>query len=70
MDYKTLKFDELMDWCFENGKDAWLEAQLEEGKSFLLIKEAFVAEFMPSIKPAKKPQPLTMMEKFQLRKKK
>jgi hypothetical protein len=68
MDYKTMKFDEIMDWCFANGKEDWLEEKLAEGLSFLKIKEAFVLAFMPSIKPPKKPQSLSMKERFALRK--
>ena len=64
MDYKMMNFEDIMKWCFANGKDAWLETQLNEGKSFLQIKEAFVLKFMPEIKPPKKEKPLTMMEKF------
>lgn len=69
MNYKTINFDEVLAWCFENGQEAWLEEQLaKHGNSFLPIKEAFVLKFMPEIKPPKKEKPLSMMEKFNLRK--
>ena len=68
MDYKTLNYDAILNWCFENGKENWLQEQLEEGKTFLVIKEAFVAKFMPHIKPPKKAKSLSMMEKFKARK--
>lgn len=89
MDYKTMKFPDIYNWCKENGKLAWLEAKVSEdmevevypfttytdknGKerrkydksvaptietrpiSFLLVKEAFVAKFMPELKPQAKP---------------
>lgn len=65
MDYKKMNFEEIAAWCFANDKADWLEERLNDGQSFLVIKEAFVLEFMPEIKPPKKVKPLTMMEMFQ-----
>ena len=68
MDYKMMKYQNIEDWCFENGKEDWLEEQLNNGMSFLQLKEAFVDKFMPNIKPPKKPKTLSMKERFALRK--
>ena len=68
MDYKKLNYDAILDWCFKNGKEDWLQEQLEAGKTFLTIKEAFVLTFMPDIKPPKKAKAMSMLEKFKARK--
>lgn len=66
MDYKTLKYPQIEDWCFENGKEDWLEAHLD--MSFMEMKYEFAKAFMPNILPVAKPKPLTMREKFAKRK--
>ena len=68
MDYKKLNYATIEDWCFENGKENWLEEQLLQGKTFLVIKEAFVAKFMPNIKPPKKEKQPSMLDRFNKRK--
>ena len=66
MDYKTLDYAAVENWCFENGKEDWLEAHLD--LSFMALKYEFAKAFMPEILPVAKPKPLSMREKFMARK--
>jgi hypothetical protein len=66
MDYKTLKYPQIEDWCFENDKVEWLEAHID--MSFMALKYEFAKTFMPQILPVAKPKALTMREKFMARK--
>ena len=66
MDYKTLKYPQLEDWCFENGKEDWLEAHLD--MSFMALKYEFAKTFMPEILPVAQPKKPTMRDRFNARK--
>lgn len=66
MDYKALNYEAIENWCFENGKEDWLEARID--LSFMALKYEFAKTFMPEILPVAKPKPLTMREKFMKRK--
>ena len=66
MDYKTLNFEQIVNWCKENKQTAWLKdyADANPGFSFLSLKKAFAAKFMPNIIPnakAKKPSMLDII---------
>ena len=66
MDYKKLNYQQIEDWCFNNGQEGWLEANLD--KSFMELKYEFAKKFMPDILPKAKPKALTMRDKFMARK--
>ena len=61
MDYKSMKFEDIVNWCKENNEVNWLkdivadfEAKNERKITFIELKRAFVEKFMPEIAPAKK----------------
>lgn len=96
MNYKTMKIDDIINWCKENNQVDWLkktasqktkcevyprmkvvnekdktvsvadkskEPKIEERPiSFIEIKNAFCAEFMPELLPKKKNNKPTMYE--------
>lgn len=72
MNYKTMKIDDIINWCKENNQVDWLKATAaktftkEDGKerkiTFIEIKNAFCAEFMPELLPKKKNNKPTMYE--------
>ena len=66
MDYKKLKYSDIENWCFDNGKEDWLEANLD--LSFMEMKYQFAKTFMPEILPVAKPKPATMRDRFNARK--
>ena len=53
MDYKTMKFENIVAWCKQNNQVEWLkEYKLANPKlSFLPLKKAFAEKFMPEIIP-------------------
>lgn len=63
--FKEMNGDFIINWCVENKKTAWLKeitstpiATKDGGEraiTFIEIKKAFCAEFMPEIMPKAKP---------------
>lgn len=60
MDYKSMKIEDIIEWCKANNQVAWLketaaqEIATEEGTrkiSFIELKLAFVRKFMAEIAP-------------------
>ena len=74
MDYKTMTIDNIIDWCKDNGKVAWLKAKAAEtytdknGKvskiTYFQIKKDFCETFMPEILPEKKEVKASMFDKI------
>ena len=72
MDFKTMRIEDIIDWCKANNQVAWLKETaaktfpLEDGAerkiTFIEIKLAFVDKFMPEIAPARKPKKPSMYE--------
>lgn len=58
LDYKTMKLEDIVEWCKANGEVDWLKKQGAAHKTFIEIKVAFAKKYMPEIMPvakAKKP---------------
>jgi hypothetical protein len=53
MDYKTMKFADVVEWCKANNQIKWLKEYKEANPnlSFLALKKAFAIKFMPEIIP-------------------
>lgn len=69
MDYKTMKKEDIGEWCKANKQVKWLKdfvAPNDEGKrpSFFEIKKAFCEKFMPEIIPVAKPKAPSMYDYF------
>lgn len=71
MNYKTMKIEDIIEWCKANGQVAWLKETAaktfptESGTrniTFIEIKIAFAQKFMPEIMPKGKPKKPTMYE--------
>ena len=72
MDYKSMKIENIIEWCKANGQVAWLKEiaakkiPTKDGGtrsiSFIEIKVAFAQKFMPEIMPKSKPKQPTMYE--------
>lgn len=72
MDYKSMKIDDIIDWCKANKQVDWLKNEAAktfptaEGKTrnitFIELKLAFVHKFMPEIAPKAKEKKPTMYE--------
>ena len=68
MNYQTMKFPQIVDWCKENKQTEWLKSQLfdKEGNkiniSFMTLKQNFAEKFMPEIIPQAKPKKPTMWD--------
>lgn len=72
MNYKTMKIEDIIQWCKANNQVAWLKETAaktfptEEGGTrnitFIEIKIAFAQKFMPEIMPVGKPKKPTMYE--------
>lgn len=71
MDFKTMKIEDIIEWCKANNQVAWLKETAaktfptENGTrqiTFIEIKMAFAKKFMPEIMPVGKPKKPTMYE--------
>ena len=73
MDYKTMKFEDVLAWCKQNNQTAWLKAKVNEqvkdketGEmrdiSYMEVKRAFAEMFMPNILPKAKSKKKSMKE--------
>lgn len=71
MNYKTMKFDEIVEWCKENNQIEWLKEEVnkkttKDGKkrniSYIEVKRNFVLKFMPEIAPKPKQKKPSMLE--------
>lgn len=72
MDFKTMKIEDIINWCVENKQVEWLKEIAaktfptkdggERNITFIEIKLAFVDKFMPEIAPMRKPKKPTMYE--------
>lgn len=76
MDYKKMKFNDIVEWCKANNQVEWLKKEVEiivvdEDKdgneferdiSFIEIKRDFAEKFMPEIAPQRKPKKPTMKD--------
>ena len=65
MNYKTMNFEQVVEWCKENNQLEWLKATVaktlptKDGKgtrhiNFLEVKREFARKFMPEIVPVRK----------------
>ena len=68
MDFQKLNYEQIEDWCFTNGKEDWLEEQLEANTPFIQLKRNFAKKFMPEIIPTAQPKKPTMLDRFKARK--
>jgi len=74
MDYKTMKLDDIINWCKANNQVAWLKAEAaktcvnKKGEThpinFIQLKKAFVDKFMPEIAPKATKKAPTMFDKI------
>lgn len=69
MDYKTMKLDDIINWCKANNQVAWLKAEAaktigERRITFIELKKAFVDKFMPEIAPKAAKKAPTMFDKI------
>lgn len=72
MDYKTMTFNDIVEWCKENNQVEWLKTEVsrtittKEGKernpSYIEVKRNFVLKFMPEIAPKPTKKNPTMLE--------
>lgn len=73
MNYKTMKFEDILAWCKQNNQIDWLKAKVNErvkdketGEmrdiSFIEVKRAFCEMFMPNILPVAKSGRKTMKD--------
>lgn len=71
MDFKTMKIEDIIEWCKANNQVAWLKETAaktfptEDGTrriTFIEIKLAFADKFMPEIAPARQPKKPTMYD--------
>ena len=68
MNYQTMNFPQIVEWCKANNQTEWLKSQLfdKEGKkiniSFMILKLNFAEKFMPNIIPKAKPKAPTMWD--------
>ena len=78
IDYKDIKFTDILHWCINNGQKEWLVAKLDETKpgkptednpkpkprsiSFIEVKRDFCAKFFPEKLPVAQPKPKSMRE--------
>lgn len=73
MNYKTMKFEDILAWCKQNDQTAWLKGKVNEqvkdketGEmrdiSFIEVKRAFCKMFMPDLVPVEKPKKPTMKD--------
>lgn len=73
MDYKKMTLDDIIAWCKANNQVEWLKATAaktfptEEGTrkiTFIEIKRAFAAMFMPEIMPKAEPKQPSMWDRI------
>ena len=67
MDYMTMKFNDIVQWCKDNNQVAWLKDAAKpnaNGKrpTFIKLKKEFASKFMPDIMPTKQPKAPTMYD--------
>ena len=67
MDYKTMKRDDIIKYCVDNGQVAWLKetaATIIDDRriTFFEIKQRFCEKFMPEIMPKRKAAKPTMYD--------
>lgn len=62
LNYKTMKLEDIVNWCKANNEVDWLKKQGAAKKTFIEIKVEFAKKFMPDIMPVAKPKKPTMYD--------
>ena len=72
MDYKSMKFDDIVKWCVENKEVEWLKKEVnktyttkkgeEKDMPFIQLKRNFCEKFMADLLPVKKEKKPSMRD--------
>ena len=62
MDYKSMKIEDIINWCKANNEVEWLKANVVKPNTYFQIKKAFCLKFMPEIMPKAKAKKASMYD--------